>query len=316
MKAIGGYFGLELNKRQINPHENAISLNTARNSLEYILLSKKYHKVYLPYFTCEVLLEPLLKNKINYSFYSVDINFEPVFDYSKIQTNEAFLYTNYFGLKDEFIKKLKNLSSNLIIDNAQSFYSLPEKFVDTFYSPRKFFGVSDGAYLYTDLKLDFPFEIDKSYERFSHLIKRLDLSAEEGYTDFSINDKSLENNPIRMMSNLTKAILSSIDYKYVAKVRQENFQLYHDFLSESNILDIKLNLKSVPLVYPYWPKKNNIRQKLLENIIYTAKYWPNVPKWTEVESLESKMFENIIYLPIDQRYSQKEIVMIINLINE
>ena len=316
MKAIGGYFGLELNKERVNPHANAIALNTGRNCLEYILLAKKYSKIYVPYFTCDVLLEPLKKNKIEYSFYSVDINFEPKFDFATVECDAAFLYTNYFGLKDIFIKSLNELCENLIIDNAQSFYSLPENSVDTFYSPRKFFGVSDGGYLYTNKELDQIFEKDISYDRFSHLLKRIDLSAEEGYIDFSVNDKSLENNPVRLMSNLTKTILASVNYDHVAKMRQKNFRLYENLLSGSNRLNIDADFMSVPMVYPYWASNPSIRQKLLENRVYTAKYWPNVPEWSTADALETEMFENIIYLPVDQRYNESDIKTIIDLINE
>jgi hypothetical protein len=59
----------------------------------------------------------------------------------------------------------------------------------------------------------------------SHLLKRIDLSAEQGYTDFSENDKSLENQPIKRMSNLTERILSGIDYQSIKKQRKEKFPI-------------------------------------------------------------------------------------------
>lgn len=41
MKAIGGYFELELPYSE-EYHKNALRLNTGRNAFEYILRSKKY----------------------------------------------------------------------------------------------------------------------------------------------------------------------------------------------------------------------------------------------------------------------------------
>ena len=64
-KAIGGYFELELPKGE-EYHKSALSLNSARNCFEYILRVRKYKKVYLPYYTCEVILEPLKKLNIQY----------------------------------------------------------------------------------------------------------------------------------------------------------------------------------------------------------------------------------------------------------
>ena len=116
MNSLGGYFGMELRKGN-EYHKNAIRLNTARNALELILKNRKLKKVYIPYYTCDVILEPLHKLNLEYEFYSINKNFEPVFNYDAIKANEGFLYTNYFGLKDTFIASLTGIYKNLIIDN-------------------------------------------------------------------------------------------------------------------------------------------------------------------------------------------------------
>jgi hypothetical protein len=170
---------------------------------------REYSKVYIPYYTCYVILEPFIKLDIPYEFYHINENLEPVFKFEKTGLKEVFLYTNYFGIKDAFIKHLSGKISNLIIDNAQSFFSRPLKGIDTFYSPRKFFGVSDGAYLFIDKELKEDFDQDISHDRMSHLLIRVDKSAEEGYADFSFNDSCLINEPIKKMSNLTHKLLCS-----------------------------------------------------------------------------------------------------------
>lgn len=314
MKALGGYFELELNKRK-EYHQDAIRLNTGRNAFEYILLSNSYGKVYLPFFTCDVLLEPLIKNQIEYQFYNIDENFEPLFDYDLIQNEEVFLFTNYFGLKDSFIKSLVDKKKNLIIDNSQSFFSKPFEGIDTFYSPRKFFGVSDGAYLYTDKKLSTTFEKDMSYERFSHLLKRIDCNAESGYKDFTFNDENLSMQDIKFMSNLTEELLSSIDYEKIAYKRIQNFNLLHQKLKESNRFKFNITNFEVPMVYPYWSDNLNLKDKLVENKIYTASYWPNVENWCKINDLEYRLFNEVVYLPIDQRYGELEMKLIINIIS-
>lgn len=300
-EAIGGFFELELPRKNFY-HPNAVPLNTARNAFEYILLAKGYKKVYLPYFTCDVMLEPLKRNNIDYEFYNIDEHFEPLFDYSRIECNAVLLYTNYFALKDEFIKSIVNKVVNLIIDNAQSFYSLPLPEVDTFYSARKFFGVPDGGYLYTDRLLNYELEKDSSSDRCSHLLRRIDLSAEEAYLDFNKNDKLLENASIKKMSSLTTRLLESVSYNDISVVRKNNFEYLHAILKDTNILQFDVNKMNVPMVYPYWAEKG-LREKLLLKKIYTAIYWPNVMQWCNPEDLEFKMTEEIVYLPIDQRLS-------------
>lgn len=301
-KSIGGYFELELSNVSKEFHSDAICLNTARNAFEYILKAKKIKKIFLPYFTCDVLLQPLHKLKLPFQFYSINENLEPIFDFTELKDGDAFLYTNYFGLKDNYVKKLSLMCEQLIIDNAQAFYTIPSKKVPTFYSARKFFGVADGAYLYNVKKLKVLIEQDVSFERMKHLLVRKDVSAEAGYSFFSENDKSLQNQSIKRMSKLTQSILKTIDYELAANRRKENFIYLHKALKSSNQFSLVLEEGCVPMVYPYWNKDKMLKEVLLENKIYTASYWPNVLEWCDKNSLEYQLANEVIYLPIDQRY--------------
>ncbi|WP_264548110.1 hypothetical protein [Flavobacterium sp. N2820] len=313
MTAIGGYFELELNSSG-EFYSDAIKLNSGRNAFEYILKVRNYNKVYLPFFTCDAILEPIVKLDIVFEFYNIDTNFEPIFDYSKIQEDECFLYTNYFGLKDVFIKQMIQKTRQLVIDNAQAFFSKPIKNIDTFYSPRKFFGISDGSYLYCNKVLNQEFETDLSFNRMSHLLIRKDKSAEAGYSFFVENDKLLSQQPIKFMSKLTISILKSIDYKSVSKVRRENFNTLHETLGNVNKLSLHFLTTEVPMVYPFWSEDVNLRNRLLENKIYTASYWPNVKQCCKDGDLEYQFVNEIVYLPVDQRYSNYEMELIIKTI--
>ena len=209
-KAIGGYFELEL-RGGCEYHPNALALNSARNCLEYILLTRQYRRVYIPYYTCEVVLEPFRKHGIEYEFYSVNEKLEPV-DFPCLKPGEAFLYTNYFGIKQSAVRRVaERYGEQTIIDNAQAFFAPRIEGIDTFYSPRKFFGVPDGGYVYCDANPLENIPRDVSWQRMQHLLRRIDEGAEKGYMDFKTNSESLINAPIRRMSNLTKALLSSID---------------------------------------------------------------------------------------------------------
>ncbi|MEM8520383.1 hypothetical protein [Flavobacterium sp. PL12] len=312
MNAIGGYFELELNQNSIY-HTDAIALNTGRNALEYILKANQYKKIYLPYFTCDVLLQPIEKLKLEYEFYFINEQLEPIFDYQKINIESCFLYTNYFGLKDKFITSLAQVCKNLVIDNAQSFYSKPVANIDTFYSSRKFFGVPDGSYVYSNNKIEDELKKDISFERFEHLLRRIDQSAEDGYNSFCKNDKKLQNQPILAMSILTKNLMKSIDYDNVAIKRIDNYLCLEKELKSSNKLKLSFDGKIPPMVYPFWAT-SEIRAKLLQNKIYTAIYWPNVYDWSNKNSLEITLTEEIICLPIDQRQSKKELNKILKIV--
>lgn len=93
---IGGYFSLELNQREKNSfHSGGIYLNSGRNALEYILRSlPRISKLWIPYFTCDVVLEPLRKLDILYGFYHINEKLELCEDI-QLEPDEYFLVTNY-----------------------------------------------------------------------------------------------------------------------------------------------------------------------------------------------------------------------------
>jgi len=313
MDAIGGYFSLELPQRE-EYHKKAIRLNTGRNCLEYILRVRGYKKVYMPYYTCEAVMEPINKLGIPYEYYHIDIHFE-IRDRFTLKEDEVLLYTNYFGLKQRYVEQLaEKTGSRLIVDNTQAFYAKPLHGIDTFYTCRKFFGVPDGAYLYCDKDLEEEIEQDYSYERVAHLVKRIDLSAEDGFKDFRRVDDGLDNQPVRKMSKLTQRMMQGIDYEAAAMQRRANYKMLHEALGKKNNLELPLDDAAVPMVYPYLVPVKGLREKLIENKIFVARYWPNVLDWTTKDEIDYLLAFQMQPLPIDQRYGEVEMKRIIELI--
>lgn len=318
MKAIGGYFSFELPvvKRDYI-HKDGIHLNSGRNALEYILRSISDIKfLWIPYYTCDVILEPLRKLNISYSFYSIN-DFLELADDIKLGANEYILVTNYFGIKDSYIRNLSTRYGNrLIIDNAQAFYATPLDGVKTIYSPRKFVGIPDGGIAYMDNGLDInDFEQDISYNRCSHMLKRMDLGAEAGYTEFRENSHLMKNQPVKRISNFTLIMLGSIDFKSIQGQRKENFKRLHEKLSDINQLHIPdMDTFACPMVYPFYSSDSTLKKRLIENKIFVATYWPNVMDWCKPADIEYQLANQIIALPIDQRYGTEEMNYIIKII--
>lgn len=313
MEAIGGYFELEYPKGE-HYHKNSIHLNTARNCFEYVLRARGYSKIYVPYYTCEVMLEPIQKLGLTFEFYRINEKLEPTI-LPELKTDEAFLYTNYFGLKQSCVIALAaHYGQQLVVDNAQAFYAKPIQGIDTFYSARKYFGLADGAYLYTDRPLQQIFEQDCSFKRMSHLLKRIDLGAEAGYQDFRRNDDELMGQDIKKMSNLTELLLSGIDYEYAKNRRRENYLFLDKTLTETNWIHLELDDNAVPMVYPYLTNDVSLKKKLIENKVFVATYWPNI-EYKDSCVTEYNLALNVIPLPCDQRYGEKEMERIIKLIN-
>jgi hypothetical protein len=313
--AIGGYFELEL-KFGNEYHPSALRLNSGTNAFEYILRTKRYKKIYLPSYTCDAILQPITRLGLAHQFYPINEILEPVFDVSGMRSDEALIYINYFGLKEDFIKSLARGTRNLIIDNAMGFFAKPVESVDTFYSPRKFFGVPDGAYLYTNTLLQEPLEKDISMKRVEHLLIRIEYEPEDGYPYFLTNEQKFDELPLKEMSILTQRLLKNIDYCDVSKRRCENFQMLDKALSPLNKLNLKYNGNQVPMVYPFYPEIEGLREKLIQRRIYVAQYWKDVYQRAEEKSIEFGLTKKLVPLPVDQRYSIIDMERIINLVRE
>ena len=314
-KAIGGYFSLELPYNNNGEyHRNAIRLNSGRYCLEYVLRVKKYKKVYLPYYMCDAVLQPINKLGLDYQFYHIDRYFH-ISETLHPKRDEVILYCNYFGLMDEYVKIVTDkYAPNIIIDNTQAFFSRPLPEIDTFYTCRKFFGVADGAYLYTDKEADFDIPQDYSSSRMLFLLDRLDKSAEEAFSDYHKSEDSLDHNKIKKMSKITQIIMSFICYKSVADRRISNYTYLYDNLGSSNTLSVELGRESVPMVYPFLSDDINLRKKLIDDKVYVASYWPNVKNMSNLESVESQFAVNLIPIPMDQRYGKDDLNKILEII--
>lgn len=321
MKSIGGYFSLEVNDGR-EYHADAIHLNAGRYALEYVLKARKYCKVYIPYYICDSVLEPFKRQNVDYEFYHINESLEPAVRLTP-KDDEAVLYVNYFGLKNRLTNFFCYAYPNTILDYTQAFYcERGNKYddssvrCDTFYSCRKFFGVPDGAYLYTDCLLDEDLPQGESYERMLFLTKRVDRSAQEGYADFQANDQFISAMGMKSMSRLTKAMLQGIDYSNKANRRIHNFHILNRVLGNTNFFKWPMDYGTVPLVYPYYVEDGaGLRQYLIEHQVFCARYWPNVLEWCEKTSFEYKLAENLVALPIDQRYDEEDMQEILNVID-
>ena len=312
---IGGYFQLELSNRGAFLHNDGVLVNSGRNALEYILRSLPVVRhIWLPYYTCDVVLEPIEILQISYSFYHIDERLH-ISETIPLEKDDYILYTNYFGLMDGYIRSLvKEYGKRLIVDNAQAWFAKPQKDVGSIYSPRKFFGVPDGGIAFSPYTIDSQFEQDTSFNRSSHLLKRIDLGPSEGYTDFNENRKTFHNQPIRIMSLLTQALLKNIDYPETALRRCANYKYLDSVLGNSNQLHLSLDEDVVPMAYPYLTNDSTLKKKLIDNRIFVATFWPNVMEWCDKEEWEYYLTKNTCFLPIDQRYGEKEMKRIIDII--
>lgn len=318
MRAIGGYFELADYEEGCGfPLQNGILLNTGRNALEYILRNIGEVKgIYLPYYTCEVVLEPLKKLHIPWTFYHINAMFEMV-EYIQPKEREYVIVNNYFGIKDAYIQMLADkYGDRLIVDCAQALFTKPIPGIKMFYSTRKFVGVADGGVAYgVDGKYSLFLDEDDSTLHDSHLYIRKEQGAEAGFHDYQQNETKLDNQPIRLMSRNTRDALCHIDYDKVVTKRRKNFTYLHSALKDQNFLQLPdLSSFACPMVYPFVTSDNrSLRKDLIDNKVFVAKYWPNVHQLGN-NVAEYELSNRLMALPCDQRYDIEEMNRIIEII--
>ena len=68
------------------------------------------------------------------------------------------------------------------------------------------------------------------------------------------------------------------------------------------------------MVYPFLAPIKELREKVIENKVFVARYWPNVLDWTTEKEMEYILAYQMQPLPIDQRYGNEEMQRIIDLV--
>lgn len=312
MKEIGGYIELDTYTLPML-HERALALNCGRNCLAYLLRARNIKKIALPYFLCNSVRDVCIREKIEIQYYHIGLNFMPLD--VRLDEDEWIYIVNYYGqLSNSILEEMFHKYEKVIVDNAQAYFQMPVKGLDTLYTCRKFFGVTDGAFLYTDTILEEEFSRDESYERMHFLLGRFERSASEFYQEYADNNCFFVKEPIKYMSKLTENLLHGIDYEMVKKRRRDNFCYLHEAFEKVNKLE--LVFPDGPFMYPLYINGGaEIRKRLIREKIYIPLLWPDVHNMNEASERECDMADDILPLPLDQRYDSKDMDYVIKCIH-
>lgn len=297
MREIGGYIELDTFTGPML-HGDGIKLNCGRNALAYLIEAKRIDKLWMPKFMCDSCDKVLSDRGVVVEYYSIGLDFKPI-----VPEWDGWLYVvNYYGqLSNEY---LASLGDRVIVDNAQAYFQDPVPGMDTLYTCRKFFGVADGAVLYTDKTIEVE-QQDESFRRMNFLLGRYERTASEFYPEYATNNDFFKNEPIKRMSKLTENLLHGIDYERVRQRRTENFAFLHERLHGINRLN--LTIPEGAFMYPlYLENGAEIRKKLQAMKIYIPTLWPSVFALCGKMEPEYDMAKNILPLPVDQRYWTEE----------
>ena len=314
LKPIGGFFELELPQTNANYHQNALALTNGRACISWILKKEQPKSIYVPFYTCYALFEPMEKLGINVIFYSINEFLEPI-DLPELQNDELFIYINYFGLKNNICKKLiKKYNKQVIIDDTHNFFHFGYGDIYSFTSARKYFGVADGAYLYgCNTENIENIERNKNIS-ILHNIKRLEEEYDLAY-EYYLQAESKFDSKIQRISLLSEKILNSIEYDIVIQKRIENYKYLHKNLSIYNSLGLDLENIEVPFCYPFLPAKLIEKAFFHAEKVFIPILWPDIlERGNENFKFENEFVQKLLPLPIDHRYNTDDMKRIINLI--
>lgn len=297
---IGGYLGLEsLGHRPYYPELHA--LNLGRTALTYLLKALKCKTLFVPYYLCDSVTGACEREGVSLSYYHVDETFIPLLPAPLPADSYLYLVNHYGQLTDEKIKQYKVQYGKIIVDNTHSFFQRPLSGIPTLYSCRKFFGVSDGAYLYAAMDMPPISEQDISKDRMGHILGRFEESASPYYHILHQNADAFASEPVKRMSRLTGNLLGSIDYDFVRTQRNDNYEVLHKHLGAYNPL--AFSTPDGPLAYPFYhPSGTLLRKELARRQIYVPTYWHNIIDSMPTDCVEYRYAANILALPCDQRY--------------
>lgn len=306
-KEIGGYLELE---RFLGPlfHDKALALSSGRACLAYLIEQRHIDKMLLPDLLCDVVGQVCATYGVQVQNYAVGPDLRPE-NMPQPGRDEWLYLVNYYGqLTQDEISEYAAHCPRLIVDNAHAYFASALPGVDTLYTCRKFLGVSDGGFLYTDARGRWLAQ-DESHGRMDFVLGRFERPAEEFFPEAQRNNTDLTVFP-RRMSLLTENLLRAVDYERVKNARTENYNRLHAALGNAN--ELKLQPVEGAYAYPLLLEDGErIRQKLIQQKIFVPTLWPNVLTDPAAGDTARRLAREILPLPCDQRYGLWEMDAVI-----
>lgn len=312
---IGGYFELERNRGSLW-HDHALALNCARACLAYLIKLHGIAAVLLPDYMCDVVPDVFNRYGVEVRTYQIGCDFLPV-DQLRLNSNEWLYLNDYYGqlTADDIEEALALSDGKLIVDEVQNYFARPYGGVDTLYSCRKFFGVSDGAFLYADASLYPCLSLDSSLGRMSQVLGRFEFSSGDFFSDAQRNNDALGEDGIRKMSPITENLLRGIDYHFAIDQRNANYRVLAESLDPLNTLD--LVAPDGPFAYPLLVDDGpHARKALAAHGVFVPTLWPNVLDEVDPSTFAYRYAKDILPLPVDQRYGREEMEYIVSMLHE
>lgn len=295
--------------------------------LKYLKSEKGVGRVLLPDYLCSSVLVPVETLELEYEFYPIDevLELEEEVFTTLYKPRTAVLLINYYGLKDlaKQVSFIRNIEKDAIIieDDVQAYYEFKKPLGDVdfkFTSLRKTFAVPDGGLVKTKHKLSV-IETPNTFGRYKAAAALLKSMREGDFNDqiylemFEKGESIIDSELECGMSQIAEKLYGSLDEEHIKIRRLNNARHLVDLLKTNGVKPIlPLTEDHVPLFIPIvLNNRDDVRKSMFQQEIFCPVHWP-------LEGMELKrgkvMAETELSLIIDQRYGQKELSEIINLL--
>lgn len=343
---LGSEFNLALSELSVknnnffaflSKYNNVIYFDSGRSALKHLMSCiREDGEILLPEFICESVTRCFKGKSVRYyrlnRAFEVDIN-----DFKKkVNENTKVIYLmHYFGKvqQAEILDVVKRIAVKykciIIEDTSHSIFSDIATIGDyQICSIRKWLPIPKGGVLYAkDDKLNV-FESRKykacedNDRAYGMILKDIFLKSNYDCNTlyrhiFSLCEKRLdEQTDVFYISEFAHYILSCVGIDELIETRIMNYQHLKVALNKTKIsLAVSLKEGECPLVLPIWVKeRNQFRSYLMEHRVYCAVHWPFDGLQEEERPFAKKCAQHLLSLPLDQRYGQKEINYLIDVI--
>ncbi len=314
-REIGGYIELCAPGGK-KLHGGAMALNSGRSCLEYLIRARGIRFIWLPDLMCSSVSDLCRKLGVEVATYAVDEGFAPVWDFA-IEDGQYLYLCDYYGQLDDAVvdRALEVSRGRLIVDESQSLLSEPRQGIDTLYSARKYLGIPDGGFLYTDARMSKPIPEDSSRDHMGFVLGRVEAGAGAYFAESKENNKRFASEGMKAMSKLTRTLIAKEDICLINEKRKDNWNTLYGMLGSFNQLELSEPLS--PFMYPFLAQDGpKARAALAKRGIFIPTLWPNVLDEADQGSVAYRYAKNILPLPVDQRYGAGEMVAIVDAMRE
>lgn len=307
-------------------------------------LEKTEKTVLLPAFTCDTVITPFKELGWKCFYYNINLQLriEPqsVLDLC-VRYNPALIVVHpYYGrdLNEEEVKLLDDVHKRgcrVALDLTQCIFSTQRLSCVDYYlgSYRKWCAIPDGGYLEprnglsisnTDLQENEEYMLlqrDAMYlrglyfrtgnEELKSISRRINKKA-DGMVESNISPHK--------MSALSLDLLKNVDLKYNQQRRFANYQYLLDNIQECDECKMFCNNMAEVTTAPLYfmldvENRSELQHKLAEHHIYAPLLWPVVYEEVLVNETVKYLYNHLLAIPIDQRYDEKDMQKVVELIN-